>query len=72
MPSRKKGGGNDTLGTELSGGVRERGGEKRVLKKQRRVSGGGLTSGPISTVNTIPSPTDTNTNTNVVTRTSGV
>ena len=56
LPSRKKGGGDDTLGTDSNGG-RERSAEKRVLKKQRGVAGA-------------TTPT-TNTNTNVVTRTSG-
>jgi hypothetical protein len=63
LPSRKKGGGDDTLGTDSSGGGRrERSAEKRVLKKQRGISG--------ATVN--PTPTTTNTTSNVVTRTSGV
>ena len=73
LPSRKKGGGDDTLGTDSSSGVRrERSAEKRVLKKQRGVSGATGGGGAIPTVN--PTPTGaatTNTNTNEVTRTSG-
>ena len=67
LPSLKKGGGDDTLGTDSSGGgKRERSAEKRVLKKQRGVPGGGAAT---PTVNPTPTPT-TNTTTNVVTRTS--
>lgn len=70
--SRKKAGGDDALGAELSGGMRrERGAEKRVLKKQRRVSGGGLTSAELSSVNPTANST-TSENTNVVTRTWGM
>ena len=57
LPSRKKGGGDDTLGIESSGSMsRGRGVEKRVLKKQRRVSGGGITSTTTTTPNRTPSP----------------
>jgi hypothetical protein len=65
LPSRKKASGDDTLGAE--GMRRERGAEKRVLKKQRRVSGGGLTSAELSSVDATASE-----NTNVVTRTWGM
>lgn len=60
LPSRKKGGDIDALGTDSSGGGgrRERSAEKRVLKKQRGVSGGGTS-------------TPTAMNTTTVTRTSG-
>lgn len=73
LPSRKKGGVDDTLGTDSSsGGRRERSAEKRVLKKQRGPSGATGGGSAIPAVN--PTPTaaaTTNTNTNVVTRTSG-
>ena len=73
LPSRKKGAGEDNLGTDSSGGGRrERSAEKRVLRKQRGVSGATGSGGGIPTVN--PTPTaaaSANTTTNVVTRTSG-
>ena len=69
LPSRKKGVGDDTLGTDSSSsGKRERSAEKRVLKKQRGVSGvpGGGTA-----IATTPTAATTNTTTTMVTRTSG-
>jgi len=76
LPSRKKGGGDDTLGLGMESSVRrEKGTEKRVLKKQRRVSGGGMTGTATTTLSPTPNLNlnsnnlNTSTSTNMVNRT---